>query len=153
MSAGLSTKQINSRIYNRLQTIKRQLSRAGVPSTYHAHQLCRFETVNTPNIGGWNISFRVIRASNGESAGTPSLYITNSLQGGFHFGGWDADNNGAFADGIKKLIELYAEVQYDGHLLPWPHHCLECVKHPELEKCQAVKGSTLCYRHQPEVKS
>jgi len=113
MSAGLSTKQINDRIYNRLQTVKRQLERAGVPVHYHKFQLTRFEPENSRAIGGWNISFRIIHASNGEVAGSPQIYISGSTQGDFRFGGFLATSasNGSFEDGIKKLIELFAEVQ------------------------------------------
>jgi hypothetical protein len=109
MSAGLSTKQINSRIYNRLQTIKSQLTRAGVPVVYHVQRLGNFvpATGRAVGAGCWNISFRVIHASNGETAGAPCIVIQNSAQGDFTFGGFNERNNGSFADGIAKLIELY----------------------------------------------
>jgi hypothetical protein len=110
MGAGLSTKQINSRIYNRLQTIKRQLERANVPVAYRHKQLLRFEIENTSRIGGWNISYQTIRASNGETAGAPSIYITSTIQGDFRFGGFSNQHDtGSFDAGIAKLIELFSE--------------------------------------------
>ena len=109
MGAGLSQKQIKSRIYNRLKTIQRNLGKAGVPVSYHNYQLCRFETANSPHIGGWNISFRTSRASNGEVAGVPAVYITNSIRGDFKFGGFDQDSLGSFDQGIAHLIQIFSE--------------------------------------------
>lgn len=106
MSAGLSNKQI----YNRLQTIKRQLERAGVTVIYRKRQLVRFEAEGTHKIGGFNISFEVLHARNGECARTPVVYITgtpNHLEG--RYGGRDF-NHGTFEQGLEAVINLFSEV-------------------------------------------
>lgn len=108
MGAGLSSKQINSRIYNRLQSIKNQLAKAGVTVVYKNYSLIRYEAEHTQKIGGFNISFNVMRASNGEVAGSPSVYITNALEGNGSYS-WREKSAGSFEQGISKLIEIFGE--------------------------------------------
>jgi hypothetical protein len=120
MGAGISTKQRSGYIYRRLQKIKRQLRDAGVPSEYHNYQLCRYEPVGTQSVGGWNISFRTIHASNGESASWPVISIVDSLEGDLRFGGPGVSytyreapiTKGSFEDGLKKLVELFREFEH-----------------------------------------
>lgn len=108
MSAGRSTKHINNSIYRRLQKIRRQLQRAGVATVYKNYQVFRFEPQGSQAIGGFNIAFSFIHASNGESAGSPVIKIHGALQGDFTYGGWK-NINGTFEQGIAKLIEIFAE--------------------------------------------
>lgn len=112
MSAGISTKAMNSRIRRRLKKIQNQLGVAGVKTSYRNYSLARFEADGSQKIGGFNISFRVIRASNGESAATPTVYIShvNVNVDGF-YGGWDANNNGSFDQGLAAIINNFSEVQ------------------------------------------
>jgi hypothetical protein len=109
MGAGLSTKQINGRIYNRLQTIKRNLERAGVAVVYRNYSLIRFEAEGTQKIGGFNISFSVSTASNGKCA--PLVYITGSLRQNGRWGGWNNLNHGTFEQGIAAIINTFSEVR------------------------------------------
>ncbi len=110
MGAGISNNAMNSRIRRRLQKIQNQLGVAGVKSVYRNYQLVRFEDLNDLAIGGFNITFNVLRASNGESASFIHIIIRHTLQGDFSFGG-TKEVNGSFDDGIKKLIEIFAEVR------------------------------------------
>jgi hypothetical protein len=108
MSAGLSKKQINGRIYRHLQTIKRNLELAGVHVSYRKYQLCRFEQEGTQKIGGFNISYSVSHASNGEVAGVPVVYITGTMQPDARYGGW-TDNHGTFVQGIANIVNQFSE--------------------------------------------
>lgn len=107
MGAGLSTKQINGRIYNRLQTVKRQLERAGVAVIYKDYSLVRYETEHTQKIGGFNISYRISRASNGETAGFAGVLISGALQGDGRYSRMASE--GTFEQGIAKVIEIFGE--------------------------------------------
>jgi hypothetical protein len=107
MGARPSQKQINSRIYNRLQTIKRQLQKAGVAVIYKDKSLVRYETTNTEKIGGFNISYRTLHANNGEVAGFPVIYITGTMSEDGTYG-WQKPQ-GSFDMGINKIIEAFAE--------------------------------------------
>jgi hypothetical protein len=108
MGAGLSQKQINSRIYNRLQTIKRQLEQRGVSVFYGNHSLCRNEVEGSQKIGSFNIRYDISRASNGETAGFPQVYITGALRDNGTYG-WQKEA-GSFDKGIEKIIEIFSEM-------------------------------------------
>ena len=107
MGAGLSQTQIRSRVYNRLQTVKHRLERAGVSVVYRKGSLVRYECQNSQKIGGFNISYSISRASNGEVAGFPRVYITGALRDNGTYG-WQ-ETLGTFDLGIDKLIELFSE--------------------------------------------
>ena len=108
MGAGLSQKQIYSRVYDRLQSIKRDLECQGVAVIYRKQSLIRYEVENSQKIGGFNISFRISNSSNGEVAGFPTVYITGALRDNGNYG-WHQPSNDTFEAGISKLVELFSE--------------------------------------------
>jgi hypothetical protein len=122
MAAGLSRKQITSRIYRRLQAIARDLHRAGVhtqynraTSTQYAH-LVYFTSFDAPSMkefiaprptvdGGFNVKFSISRASNGEVFGSPTIYVVLK---GVHtnYGHWS--NAYSFEQGIAYIKANFA---------------------------------------------
>ena len=108
MGAGLSKTQRNRRIYTRLQSIKRELIRAGVPTLYKGGQLFLNDIANIG--GGFNVSYIWLDASNAEGAAIPQIRIQppNPILHSEDFGGrWVATKNGTFEQGIARLKELF----------------------------------------------
>ena len=116
MAAGLSQKQITARIYRRLLSIARDLRRAGVHTQYQKATAQRYaklvffegDGVLVPHSnvdGGFNISYSVSRASNGETFGSATIYLVykgESTNYGL------ASVNGSFEQGIARIKELFA---------------------------------------------
>ena len=74
---------------------------------YTKDSLVRYEAEHTNAIGGFNISYNVSRASNGEVAGFPSVYITGTMKQDGTYGWMKKD--GSFEQGIDKIIEAFSE--------------------------------------------
>lgn len=96
MAAGLSKRQIYTRIRSRLGRIQRELEKGGVGSFYTNRQLGADQNKN-PNLA-FNISFNVGNMSNGETYRFPVLTIHEPVQEGY--GHLDFDK------GIQRLIQL-----------------------------------------------
>jgi hypothetical protein len=108
MGAGLSKAQIDGRIYSRLSSMKRDLQRAGVSVSYRRQQLFLNDVANVG--GGFNVSFKVSRASNGETFGAPIITIhpPDPMLEHEVFGGWCTDKqNGTFDQGVARLKQLF----------------------------------------------
>lgn len=109
MGAGLSKRQRNQRIYTRLQSVKRELIRAGVPTLYKGGQLF-FNDITNLN-GGFNVSYKWIGASNGECAATCVIHIQppDPVLHAENYGGWCTDkaNDGTYEKGVARLKELF----------------------------------------------
>lgn len=104
MAAGLSKKQISSRVYNKLKAVQYKLERAGVPTTYRGGQL--FPQTNGMQHGhGFNISASLSRASNGECAIFFNILIAHECESMEHYGWLKPDGN--FTQGIERIIELF----------------------------------------------
>ena len=71
MGAGVSQKVMNGYYYRSLKKLQRELEVAGVPCQYGRFQLfgVRNGMWYTENGGAFRISYRTLRASNGETAG------------------------------------------------------------------------------------
>lgn len=137
MGAGLSTKQINSRIYRRLKSIEYDLSKAGVNSIYKRFELVFFEgdgiTIPHSRIdGGFNIKFRISRASNGETAGFP--VILTVLNGERKTFGWQ-EPAGSFEDGIAYIKAHFKGDHHGLPIRPLLYRC--CDYHRTLERTEA----------------
>lgn len=110
MGAGLSNKQIQGRVYRRLLAVGRDLHKAGINTIYRRGALVFFEGdgITFPynrTDGGFNISYRISRASNGEVFGTPTVFMTykgEAKQYGF------SDTGGTFEQGIAFIKENFA---------------------------------------------
>ena len=99
MSAGLSTKQQYSRIYNRLQALRRELHKVGVGTIYTKRKLV-YSTHNDSPDGGFNISYTWTYASNGECAGFAYIYLVRA--GVTERFGWQQPA-GSFEQGIAAI--------------------------------------------------
>jgi hypothetical protein len=124
MSAGLSHKQVTSRIYNRLKSLEYQLSKAGVNTVYqHAHRTCTgnrshgllvfFEGdgktfPHWQGDGGFNISYSSGNMSNGETVIYGRIYTTlNGIQRSFGF----CEKDGGFEQGLAFIKQNFAVVK------------------------------------------
>ena len=115
MGAGLSKKQITSRIYNRLKSLEYQLSKAGVNTVYvkasrikGAH-LVFFErdAITFPRWtgdGGFNIKYSSGNMSNGETVITGRIYTV--LRGVNRVFGW-AEKDGSFEQGLDFIKQNF----------------------------------------------
>lgn len=105
MGAGLSTKQFNNRVYKRLQRIKRELENAGVSVKYENYQLC---SATDGKQFSFNISYCRLNASNGETAGLPSVRLqvgANPIERFDHL---------SFDRGIARIVEVVKQAKsYD----------------------------------------
>ena len=120
MAAGLSSKQINSRIYNRLKATEYRLDKAGVNTVYEKATprrraaLVFFEgdgsTVFPYTIvdGGFNITYSVSHASNGETCGFQRIFVT--LKGESKTFGWQ-EPDGTIEAGIEYVITNFTRFQ------------------------------------------
>ena len=73
MGAGISQQDMNRRFYSALKHIQRELAEAGVPVTYRRLSLYHAD----PFAGDdFNITFKTLRASNGEAAGILNVRVT-----------------------------------------------------------------------------
>jgi hypothetical protein len=117
MGAGLSKKQITSRIYNRLKSLEYQLSKAGVSTQYRkgtantrgylvffeghdAHSMEEFVNHRWTVDGGFNISYSHGNMSNGESVLTARIYtVLNGMRRTF---GW-TEKDGSFEQGLDFI--------------------------------------------------
>jgi hypothetical protein len=139
MGAGLSSKQITSRIYSRLKSIQAQLERAGVSvayvkgTAYSYASLCyREQAFAKPTLpGGFNIKYGVSHASNGECFGSASIHVSLPT-GSKSFGGLGSKNSdGTFEQGIAYIITNFAQknvrAQYDitGNIIAFENGELE----------------------------
>lgn len=108
MAAGLSKKQMYRRIYNRLQSFRYKLERAGVRSSYSKQQVCWDSTDDTRHltVTGFNIRFDIGRASNGECGGFPRITIYY-VDGTHKVYGWMCEA-GTWDAGFQLLITLFA---------------------------------------------
>jgi len=106
MGAGLSKKQFNDRVYRRLKKIQRQLIKAGVPTLYENYQLFP-DTTNEKRDLAFNISYARLNASNGETAGIPSIRLQNGANPIEKF---DHLN---FEKGIARIIEVFTKLTPD----------------------------------------
>ena len=97
MSAGLSQKQIYHRVYSRLQGIRRELQRAGVPVAYGNRTL--FYNGEDAHVG-FEIGFRVLQASNGEVAGLPFVSISQPANR-------ETFDHLQFRRGVERVKELF----------------------------------------------
>jgi hypothetical protein len=111
MAAGLSSKQIYGRIYNRLQSIRYKLVKAGVETIYRKSQIFPDVTkYNGTEADGFNISFDTWRASNGETGGFAKCTIFyNDSRGTVQFGHMLA--GGSFEQGIAEVVRIYGRTQ------------------------------------------
>jgi len=121
MSAGLSQKQITSRIYNRLKSLEYQLSKAGVNTVYQcagrrctgnrSHGLLVFfegDGITFPywkGDGGFNIGYSSGNMSNGETVITAHIYtVLNGVHRSF---GW-TEKDGNFEQGLAFIKQHFS---------------------------------------------
>lgn len=107
MAAGLTKKQINSRIYTRLKRLQHKLLLAGVHCIYQNYQLAADVTGLETVHDGFNIRFGVSRASNGEVAGF--VYATVYTLDTTERYGW-LQPAGDFDKGIARIVELFSRL-------------------------------------------
>jgi hypothetical protein len=110
MAAGLTQRQKASKTYNWLQSLRRDLLKAGVSTVYERATVNRrgkvvFFTgdgITFPKSdvdGGFNISLNWGNMSNGESFGTARLYLV--LRGETKvYTGWGDTTDGSFSEGL-----------------------------------------------------
>jgi len=103
MAAGIPQRLLNNRYRYRLQKIRRELIAAGVPTLYKRYQLFP-DTTGRKDENGFNIRFRTLRASNGETAGLlcVTILIAEGKDENYGGGNWDSDK------GIARIKELFA---------------------------------------------
>ena len=119
MSAGLSQKQITSRIYNRLKSLEYQLSKAGVNTMYNkgtaskrAHlvffepgaPVSGSECPHWVGDGGFNIRYGSGNMSNGETFITGRIYLV--WKGERRIYGW-AEKDGSFEQGLAFIKQNF----------------------------------------------
>lgn len=75
MGAGISQKTMNGYYYRSLKRIQRELAAVGVTAQYKAYRLWYVDPAEGSNAKGFGVSYRTIRASNGETAGIPIVWI------------------------------------------------------------------------------
>ena len=130
MAAGLSQKQITSRIYNRLKSLEYQLSKAGVNTVYQSarrkctgtrsHGVLVFfegDGITFPHWqgdGGFNISYSHGNMSNGESVITARIYTV--LNGVHRTFGW-TEKDGSFEQGLNFIKQNFTTGGTDVHAL------------------------------------
>ena len=130
MAAGLSQKQITSRIYNRLKSLEYQLSKAGVNTVYQSARrtctgsrrhglLVHFggDGVTIPHWhgdGGFNISYSSGNMSNGETVITGRIFTT--LLGVTRMFGW-TEKDGSFEQGLNFIKQNFTTGGTDVHAL------------------------------------
>lgn len=73
MAAGISQRDMNRKYYRRLKKLQYELESAGVKTIYRRFQLFSGDGAHD----GFNICYRTLRASNGETAGLLQVYITS----------------------------------------------------------------------------
>jgi hypothetical protein len=120
MAAGLSKRQIYRRVYSRLKQLQWELARAGVYSVYRKQQLASDEDKNPSGLQ-FNVSFRILSASNGEVAGLPVVTIwENRVVPQKEIYG---EIMGTFDAGIRRLKEVAAQLRRmegrEVHRLRW----------------------------------
>lgn len=105
MAAGLSRKQRNSRVYNRLKALQYKLELAGVKTVYRRFQLFA-ETTGLTHTNGFNVNYKWSSASNGEWFGTARILID---QDGIteHYG-WMHENS--YDKGVARIVELFSRL-------------------------------------------
>jgi hypothetical protein len=119
MGAGLSQKQITARIYGRLKSVQYELAKVGVNTVYKKATASRYAevvwfegdgiTFPVKHIdGGFNISFNVSHASNGECFGFPGIYFV--YEGERKNYGW-LKPDGSFEQGLARIKELFSAKQ------------------------------------------
>lgn len=122
MGAGISKKALYGRIYNSLKRIQRELETAGVVTKYRGQQLYSGDDAH----GGFNISIRVIRASNGECAGINTVYIPASGERvkdeTYCFNG----ANGDFKQGIARVKQIFVKATVVDDTLDCQGVCKDC---------------------------
>lgn len=108
MAAGLTKKQWYTRMYNKLQSTKRELEKAGVAVVYRNLQLFPDMTGLTHETHdlGFNISFQTSRASNGEAAAWQ--VITVVIDGKKELYGW-MQKDGDFEKGMLRVSQLFGK--------------------------------------------
>jgi hypothetical protein len=106
MAAGMSRKQRNSRVYNRLKTLQHTLESSGVHTVYRRLQLFA-ETTGLTHHNGFNVHYSWSSASNGESFG--SAIVTISQDGVSEYYGWQ-QANGPYDAGVARIIELFSRL-------------------------------------------
>ena len=107
MAAGLSRKQRNARVYNRLRAIGWKLERQGVTSAYKRFQLCA-ETTGLDAVGGFNIRYTWSFASNGECAGFQVITVHPYAEASEYYG-WQQPN-GTAEQGLNRIVELFSRL-------------------------------------------
>jgi hypothetical protein len=118
MSAGLSQKQITSRIYNRLKSLEYELSKAGVNTVYNKGtaskrgHLVFFDGEGIAPAwngdGGFNISYDSDNLSNGETFITGRIYLV--WKGARRAYGWIGNDDGTFEQGLDFIKANFAVV-------------------------------------------
>lgn len=106
MGAGMTRKQRNSRVYNRLKSLQYKLEVAGVKTVYRRFQLFA-ETTGLTHMNGFNVRFTWSHASNGESAGFMVITIDND--GMTERYGW-MQADGDYDKGVNRIIELFSRM-------------------------------------------
>ena len=111
MAAGLSQKQIYSRVYRRLMSLKGQLRKAGVNTLYKNRSLVFFDTADLHIDGGFNIKYRVSHASNGECAGFPTVYLAFEGKRENFGSALFEKSDGTFDQGLERIKALFSTRQ------------------------------------------
>lgn len=105
MGAGLSKKQFKDRVYRRLKATQRELQADGIKVVYKNFQLYPDTTGMTFSVG-FNISYRRLDASNGETAGLPRIIVQPYASADEEYGWWNSPN-GDWDKGIARIKELF----------------------------------------------
>lgn len=106
MGAGISRKQMNARVYNRLKSLQSKLQRMGVTSVYRRYQLFA-ETTGLTHLNGFNVKYAWSHASNGEAAGMARILIQQDGQSELY--GWQ-QKDGEYEQGVKRIVELFSRL-------------------------------------------
>lgn len=106
--AGLTQQELNRRVYDRLQSIKEKLERAGVPVKYRRYLLFT-ESAGIAEATGFGIS---IRRRNANSSGVVPIMVQVFFEGRTETFGY-GQKDGDFQTGLLRIEQLFGRVQPD----------------------------------------
>ena len=100
MGAGISPRILRKRLYYALKCQQRDLNRAGIPTLYKNLQLFPDMTGRNEDFA-FNIQYRVLRASNGETCAMRYVTVINNGTETVYGKNWDAEQ------GIEAIKQHY----------------------------------------------
>jgi hypothetical protein len=106
--AGQTQQELNRRVYDRLQSIKQRLERAGVPVKYRRYLLFT-ESAGIAGATGFGIS---IRRRNTNNSGVVPITVQVFFEGRTETFGY-GQKDGDFQTGLLRIEQLFGRVQPD----------------------------------------